>query len=357
MQERELYIGTYTRGTGSRGIYRLHFSAGGVCGAPELAAELENPSWITFSVDGTRAYAVSELSDGKGFGGAAASFAVQPDGTLCRTALLPTGGADPCHLCLDEQRGLLFAANYTSGSLTVFTLDGDGALREKSGFVQHAGHGTDPVRQEGPHLHFTALSPGRSALWTLDLGLDALTVYPVCAAPAEPLMRFHFPAGFGPRHLVFHPSLPLAYVVSELCSAVAVLSLSGEVPDPCILETVSTLPEGFTAASWASAVRIDARGEKLYVANRGHDSVAVFDIQPDGSLRRRACCPAGGAYPRDLLPVPGLGLLCANQLGGGLTCLPLGDGGLPGVPCALPSPPAPVCAAFAGAAEQNFQTC
>ena len=91
------------------------------------------------------------------------------------TGKLLTGGISACHISLDPACEYLFAANYATGSLAVFSLGSDGSLLERTDFRQFEGHGADPVRQDRPHLHF-ALCTGET-VYACDLGQDVVWVF------------------------------------------------------------------------------------------------------------------------------------------------------------------------------------
>lgn len=57
-------------------------------------------------------------------------------------------------------------------------------------------------------------------------------------------------------------------------------------PEYTILQDISTLPEGYHGESTASAIRL--YGGFLFAANRGDDSIAMYEIQKDGTLT--LCC-------------------------------------------------------------------
>ena len=252
----------------------------------------ENPSWICLNRAKTVLYSVEELSPQ----GRILAFGVGEQG-LEPLASLSTGGADPCHICLDEGERYLLAANYTSGSLAVFGLDGEGIPVRETDFIRHSGRGRDPVRQEGPHVHFSCVAGERA--YVVDLGTDLVSVYGLEGETGRLLETgeaLRLPAGAGPRHLAFHPHIPgLLYVACELDSSVA---LFREKDGAYLPEgRVSALPEGFAGENTAAAIRI--RRDRLFVSNRGHDSIAAFSMGEDGGLRLCQTIPTGGRTPRD----------------------------------------------------------
>ncbi|MEF2596198.1 MAG: GNAT family N-acetyltransferase [Lachnospiraceae bacterium] len=288
---------------------------------------------------------------------------------------MPSGGADPCHLSLDGRENFLMAANYTSGSLAVFALDEQGHLQEWCDFWQHTPRRTDetqgqgnsqqsrkaknpqenpfkvnPLRQEGPHVHFS--EEAGELLWSTDLGLDQVFGYQIDYEQkklTDTGIRLQLPDGYGPRHLAFwHEDMAVIYVLCELSNRIVVfaekvqeegseetekaaekkVSETGtekmdrerfeNTSEYTILQDISTLPEGYHGESTASAIRL--YGGFLFAANRGDDSIAMYEIQKDGTLT--LCCikKTGGRTPRDFQIFSDY-LVVANQESDSLTVL------------------------------------
>jgi 6-phosphogluconolactonase len=85
------------------------------------------------------------------------------------------------------------------------------------------------------------------------------------------------------------------------------------------IHTLSTLPEDYEETSqeksWVADVHVHPSGRTLYVSNRGHDSIAVFDIDRNsGELTAAGYMSTKGQYPRNFAVDPdGKFLLAANQ--------------------------------------------
>jgi 6-phosphogluconolactonase len=178
----------------------------------------------------------------------------------------------------------VLVANYTGGSVAAFPVMPDGKLGEASAFVQHTGHGTDPKRQEGPHAHSIDLSPDNRFAFVDDLGLDELLAYKFDSAKGSltandpPFAKLD--AGAGPRHFALHPSGKFAYVVSEMHSSVTAFSSDLKSGTFHPMQTISALPKDFTGENDDAEIQIHPSGKYLYASNRGHDSIAVFAIDP-----------------------------------------------------------------------------
>ncbi len=301
------YVGTYTEeGSTSKGIYAYRFdTATGEATPLGLAAETTNPSFVAPSPDGRYLYAVNEVQkyNGPNSGGVSAFSIDRATGKLTFINEVASRGADPCYIIVDKSGKHVLVANYTGGSVAVFPILAGGKLGEATAFVQHTGHGADPKRQEGPHAHSIDLSPDNRFAFVDDLGLDEVLTYKFDASkgaltPNDPAFAKLDP-GAGPRHFVLHPSGKFAYVVAEMQSTVTTLSVDWKTGSVQRLQTLSTLPKGFTGENDDAEVHVHPNGKFLYTSNRGHDSIVVYAIDPvKGTLTTIDDVPTQGKIPR-----------------------------------------------------------
>jgi 6-phosphogluconolactonase len=75
------------------------------------------------------------------------------------------------------------------------------------------------------------------------------------------------------------------------------------------------LPGDFTGTSYCADVHVSASGKFLYGSNRGHNSIVVFEIDPQtGKLKLVEHVSTAGDWPRNFTIDPtGAFLLVANQ--------------------------------------------
>jgi len=323
-----VYVGTYTEsGSTSKGIYAYRFDPASAKLTPiGLAAQTTNPSFLAVHPNQRFVYAVNEVGDYQGKkSGAVSAFAIDAaTGKLTLLNQVASGGADPCYITVDKTGKYVLVANYTGGSIAVFPVLADGRLGEASAFVQHSGHGTDPKRQEGPHAHSIDLSPDNRFAIVDDLGLDETLVYKFDSAKG--LLTLNDPAfakadaGAGPRHFTFSPNGKFGYVINEMQSAVTVYSYDSSTGGLRRLQTISSLPKGFSAETTAveitaAEIQVHPSGKFLYASNRGHDSIAVSAIDPNkGTLTLVEYAPTKGQSPRNFAIDPtGKLLFAANE--------------------------------------------
>lgn len=282
------------------GIYRYAYDDDGV--VQQLGfTPIENAGYVTLSPDRKFLYAVCSI----GGQGAAAAFKVNRDQSLSLLNIMPTEGASACHLATSPDGKFLFCANYRNGTVAEFALH-DGGLLKRTKIVQHSGRGPNVKRQDGPHAHFTSMTPDNKYLCVIDLGIDAVICYPV--TPEQGLIQdqaivHKVEPGAGPRHLAFAPDGKHAYVLTELGNTVITMAyLDGHFTHR---QTISTMPKAYSGDSKAAAIRVSADQRFVIASNRGFDSLAVFKIQPDATLVAHDMVLTGGKSPRDVNFLPG----------------------------------------------------
>jgi len=317
-----LYVGTYTQEkSSSKGIYAYRYDgATHEVTSLGLAAETTNPSWVAIHPNGRFLYAVNEIQNYKGpnSGGVSAFSIDRSSGKLTFLNEVSSRGADPCYITVDPSGKYVLVANYTGGSIASFPISTDGKLGEASAFVQHTGHSINPKRQEAPHAHSIDLSPDERFAFVDDLGLDQLLTYKFdkgkgSLKPNNPPFA-KLDAGAGPRHFALHPSGQYAYVVSELASTVTAFSFASKAGTFNRIQTISALPEDFKGENDDAEIEVHPSGKFLYASNRGHDSIAVFSIDPaKGTLTTVEHTPTQGKTPRNFAIDPTGALLFAEN--------------------------------------------
>jgi 6-phosphogluconolactonase len=316
-----VYVGTYTNAK-SKGIYLFELDlASGQMTAKGLAGEAINPSFLAIHPSRKFLYAVGEMANFEGKrSGAVSAFAIDAaNGWLKLLNQQPSVGAGPCHLIVDRDGKNVLVANYGGGSVAVLPVEADGRLRAASSVIQHTGKSVNPKRQEAPHAHSINLDAGNRFAVAADLGLDQLLVYRFDPAkgtltPNDPPFAKVAP-GAGPRHFAFHPGGRFAYVINELASTVTAFAYDPDRGELKELQTISTLPDGFKGNNSTAEVQVHPSGRFLYGSNRGHDSIAIFTIDPaTGRLTAAGHQPTHGKTPRNFgIDPTGTYLLACNQ--------------------------------------------
>jgi 6-phosphogluconolactonase len=317
-----LYVGTYTTSGRREGIYlvRMNRQSGKLRQVGAVDAG-ENPSFIAINPNGRVLYAVNEVEKYSGkASGAVSAFAIARDtGALTRQNEQPSEGAAPCFVSVDRTGRVVLVANYTGGSIALLPIKPDGSLAPASSVVHHTGTGPNADRQEAPHAHSIITDPSNRFVLSADLGADRVFVYRLDldgkslrnVEGSDAVMH----AGAGPRHLAFHPTLPLVFVSNELDSTVATLRFDRESGKLSPLDARSTLPALWKGTNYPADIHVAPSGRTVYVSNRGHNSIAVFSVaEKTGALALDQVVSTGGDWPRNFsLDPTRRWLLVANQ--------------------------------------------
>jgi 6-phosphogluconolactonase len=316
----DVWIGTNSH-PASKGIYHATINTDtGKLSDSELAAHIDGPGFLALHPSGKVLYAVGALG---GTDVVAAYGLTSTDGkaTLKLLNSLPIGDGGSAHLSVDPTGKMLLTAQYGGGSVAAFSLNTDGTLKARTALIKHEG-GAKVVagRQDRAHAHWVGFSPDNRFAFVPDLGLDKVVIYKVDLATGKlaPHGAGVLPRGAGPRHMKFHPSGKWIYVLNELDLSVSVFSYDAAAGTMAILETLPTVSKAELAkeqTSSASEIHVHPSGKFVYAANRGHDSITGFAVNPvTGLLTAIGKTNVRGATPRNFnLDPSGKWLVAAGQ--------------------------------------------
>ncbi len=301
MSTESFYIGSYTvvddwipNATGA-GITTLEFELqSGRLSRGKPAAEVPNPSYLTTAPGGEFLYACSELfyEDGTVW-----AFAVEPDGSLRAVSKRSSMGRATCHVAVDAERSRVLASSYLNGRVAGYAAAG-GRLGEEPEILEYEGTGPNLSRQESSHPHQVVLRGG--AYFVPDLGADRIWVHAADDLRLRPRGSIETPAGYGPRHVVFHPELSVLYVVCELTPRVLVYEYR-PADDTWLAVGDHACERAEHAGTPApAAVKLHPSGRSLTVSNRFSDSLQQFGVDSQtGGLTEGRNVPLQGRTPRD----------------------------------------------------------
>ena len=316
-----MFISAFAAGDqGAIHAYHLDLASGHLKQA-HSTTDVEHPFFLALSPDNRFLYSIHA----KTFGGkeneeVAAYEIVGRTGQLKLLNRQSALGTAACYVDVDATGKTVVVANYATGSVASLPVRSDGSLGEAATFIQHHGSSINPARQEGPHAHCIVVSPDNRFVYAADLGLDQVLGYRLDAATAklspnqQPFVKT--PPGAGPRHLTFHPNGKHVYVINELTNSVTLFDYASESGMLTERQTISTLPKDFEGTSYCADLKITPDGRFLYGTNRGHDSIAAYEIGAAGRLTLLAIEPSLGKGPQNLaITAGGELLLCANMPG------------------------------------------
>jgi 6-phosphogluconolactonase len=314
------FAGRYTE-TGGNGLFC--FDLNREAGTFKLLSEAEagpNPSYFCIAKKSGLIYAADEVMEFKGVkGGGVTTLKYNPQsGNIekVKELLLPDGG--PCFISLSPAEDYLLMASYSSSSIAVVKLDDKGITERVTDTISFAVN-------EGKvsHPHMISFDPEGKKVYLTDLGLDRIVIYDFDAGSGH-LKQLengivNFPKGTGPRHFVFNSSGTKMYVICELNSTLSVFDVDSK-GGLKLIQTLTTLDEGFKGESFCADVHLGISGQYLYGSNRGENTIVVFRIATDGKLSLHGRTSCGGNWPRNFVIDPsGKYLLVGNQKSGNIS--------------------------------------
>lgn len=215
-------------------------------------------------------------------------------------------GHSPCYSYFDCSRNLLYIANYSDGSLNVFSVDDMKCnLIFSKSFTASS------------HIHCIELSEDKSTLFLTDLGDEKLYAYNIFYEDGlfalNFLSSFEFCIGSGPRHFAVDGSN--LYLVTENSCELYHFAFS-RVDGFSLIKCCSILPKdkSFSPNYTGCSIRLSDDKKFIYVSVRGLDVINVFST--DFEIVQSISCY--GKNPRDLFLIDNF-LLCANQLSDSIT--------------------------------------
>ena len=223
---------------------------------------------------------------------------------------IPLHAGVPCHISLDQKEEAIVWADYGNAIAGVCALKADGSLDTAvpTVTIQHTGSGPDKPRQDKAHAHCAWVTPDNRYLGIVDLGLDQVKFYDFATWKSGlkevPSLTIKTAPGAGPRHILFHQNKQLMFLLNELNNTISTYRYTGHSFEHIC--TLPTLPADFKAFSKTAAVKLTADGKMVFASNRGHDSIAAYDVDAQtGMLTLRAISPLAGKFPRDFELMPG----------------------------------------------------
>ena len=208
------------------------------------------------------------------------SGALTPQGTVATTH-------GPTFLAPDRTGRYLLSAYYQGAFAAVHPLAPDGAVGAPAIDRQETANGahaiaTDPSNRFAfvPHiarLNDNVLEPPRDNPGPNFIAQFRFDVQSGRLAANTPFRVV--PAGRdGPRHYCFHPSLDIVYFSNEQGCSVTAYRLDRAAGTLSAVQTVGTLPAGFSGRNTCSQIHLTPSGRFLSVGNRGHNSIAGFAV-------------------------------------------------------------------------------
>jgi 6-phosphogluconolactonase len=262
-----------------------------------------------------------------GNGGGVAAFKIDRlTGAVTFINEVPSGGAYPNYIVTDKQNRYAFVGHhghhedvvtksvltergtyigqrfFDEASVAMYPIREDGSIGECCDLKILTGSSINYRGQWTAHSHSVRLDPSDRYLLTCDKGSDFMKVYridyengrltEVCTLKTE--------IGMQPRHMVFHPALPILYVCAEAHGYVCAYTFDNETGQLEFFDREPTVPPYFTGIVKPADIKIHHSGRFLYVSNRVYNTIGCLHVDDEGRMKLFDNIPCGGANPRGM---------------------------------------------------------
>jgi 6-phosphogluconolactonase len=263
----------------------------------ELDGSIERGGRVTFlafSGDGRRLFATNQnrveafdVSEGQ-----APEFIADGDAGI--------GGT---HLEVDRTGEWVFVASYGDNAVSMLPIAGDGAPGDAT--VTLGGDGDPGFCQ---NAHQVRVHPGNEVVYVPCLGSDHVAVlsFDASAGTLEPRSPAETADGAGPRHMDFHPELPIAYVIGELDDTITIYDIDEETGGLTRRDIISTRPDPADPLGPASDIHVSPDGRFVVGINRNpRNEIVVFGADDQGDLTELDRRSTEGEHARTFAFAPG----------------------------------------------------
>lgn len=294
--------------------------------------EDDNPCVLGFGKNKAVVYAANSPTEGKEVVGITCYEVQGENATLKKSDRQLNLSFPVCNFAVHPDFGHLTCVDF-QGNIYLISLNGDGTLRRVEDKKQLSGK-TGPLAgiQKCPRPHSVNISPDGQYIFLPDKGCDCVHI---CRQEGERLSdilltEYLRPASC-PRHMAFHPNGKIVYVLNEFSNTIYGMKFDEQAMRLAAFQIIPTEPsDSVSLYAKAAEIEIDPKGRHLYASNRGHNSIAVYDIDDNGVLRTHGWYSTGGEIPRFFtMDKQGKYIICGNQKSHSISIFSIkADGGL-----------------------------
>ena len=245
------------------------------------------------------------------------SFKILNNGNIELINSALSGGMGPSYLDYNPYKNILITSNIWSGNISSFKITNNGNISRKicTIFEKQKGSFTNSKYQDMSHPHSINFSSDYNYSVACDRGSDLITIYK-CLDDGNFKInnQYQIKKGSGPRHMVFDLKNDYIYVLNELNSTIDIFKFKKIIGEIEYLDSISTLPNNYNEQNMTSEIEISNCGKFIYCSNRGHNSIALYYIKRNGSLRILDHFSTLGNWPRSFrLDPTGKWLIVCNE--------------------------------------------
>lgn len=313
-QVHKMYVGTYTSDSESKGVYIYDFDEKSGQATLNKTISMDNPSFLARR--GDKLYVVNENVEGT-----VTVYDLKNDKILSRVS---SKGMHPCHIALSPNKQVAVVSNYSSGSLSLFSLDKNGGINRTEDVIEFKGSSVNQERQQNSHIHSAFFSKDGSKIFVSDLGADLIYVFSITQHDGryklDKVDEIRTKLGGGPRHLTFSKDGKSMYSILELTGEIQVFQKSGN--EWVSKQIVAMFPADFKGEHGGADIKIDKKGKYVYATNRGTANLMYkYKVKRSGLLEKVRYVSVYGDSPRNVNISQKESIFIANQNTNNITIL------------------------------------
>jgi 6-phosphogluconolactonase len=207
------------------------------------------------------------------------SFAINPnDGSLMKINEIAVD-VDPAYVEYDKTGRYLLTAYYVTGKVAVHALAEDGTISPNGKWYTTDKNAHAIITDKTNRWAFVPhTGPNAIFQFKFDESTGRLTTNTTTA-------KVQFKVNTGPRHFSLHHNNAFGYCDNEQGSSITAMTFDSSNGTLAPMQTLTTIPADFTKPNTCARMELHPNGKFLYASNRGHDSIAGFEIDSaDGKL-------------------------------------------------------------------------
>ena len=213
-------------------------------------------------------------------------------------------GLSTCYIEIDFERNNLLVVNYWDSTINIHPLINDIAQEAiytvESNYVYNNRPNHLKNRQKESHNHSLLLYKYNESniAFVPDLGKDQIKIFDYFNNSLKLITYHKLKKGSGPRYI--RNINEFLYVINELNSTVEVLQIKTGCFGIYLLniQTISTLPNDYNGYNTCGNIEIHPSNKYIVCSNRGHDSVAIYEILDNYKLKLISINDCYGKTPR-----------------------------------------------------------
>lgn len=190
---------------------------------------------------------------------------------------------------VDGDRKYLYGVDYYNGEVVKSPIKKSKVVNIKV-VDELKGKGIDPIKQTESHPSFVCVTPQNKILVT-DMGGDEVILYDQGENGAlikDEECSFKVKDGSGPRKVVYSSRGHHAYMINEISSMINVYKINDGKYE-LIQEQLSYKEDECKHENTPTDIILSENGKYLFVSNKGDDTVVVFAVNEDGTIKRIDC--------------------------------------------------------------------